>query len=221
MSTGIEKYRIENRVRLLFFKYRGDIAKIAEEGNVSIEYVQKLVAKIKRRQKRDVDYWIASTITEYIMMGIEQRTECLTKLLNELVDEKSVNVSMCCGYPVNEHMWDDEKHYICQKCDKDCAITLVDRRNFVIIHKTIELLRQEQESVVDFMTKFGYTGKEDPPVSKITQFNIVAGSKSDKLTEQDKKLLTEVGELDPRTREKLRKDLEKQIIDSEFTDEKK
>lgn len=218
MSTGIEKYRLENKVRLLFFKYRGDIEKIAAEGNVPIEYVQKIVAKIKRRQKRDVDYWIASTITEYIMMGIEQRTQCLSNLLNELMAEKSVNVSMCCGYPVNEHKWDDEKHYICQKCDKDCAVTLVDRRNFIIIHKTIELLRQEQESVVDFMTKFGYTNKEDTPVNKITQFNIVAGGA---LTTQDKKLLGDVSELDPRTREKLRKDLERQIIESGFTDEEK
>jgi len=218
MSTGIEKYRLENKVRLLFFKYRGDIGKIADEGNVPIEYVQKLVAKIKRRQKRDVDYWIASTITEYIMMGIQQRTECLTKLLNELMDKKSALISICCGYPVTEHMWDDEKHYVCQKCDKDCSVNLVDNKNLSAIHTTIELLKKEQDGMVDFMTKFGYTNKEDPPVNKITQFNIVTGGK---LTEQDQKLLSNVSELDPRTRERLRKDLEKQIIDGEFTDEKK
>lgn len=217
MSTGIEKYRIENKVRLLFFKHRGDIEKIAKEGDVPIEYVQKLVAKIKRRQKRDVDYWIASTITEYIMMGVEQRTNCLTKLLNELMDKKSVNISICCSYPVNEHTWDDEKHYVCQKCGKDCSVKLVDKKNYGAIYETIGLLRQEQESIVNFMTRFGYTNKEEPPVNKITQFNIVAEGK---LTERDKKLLGDVSELDPRTRERLRKDLEKQMIDSEFTNEK-
>jgi hypothetical protein len=130
-------------------------------------------------------------------------------------------VSCCCWRPVKEFAWDDEVHHVCTKCGKDCEVQERDDRNQKLIIKLIAELREEDNALVIFLEKLGFivSGKKDEtPGTTINNYNVALAAA--KLTSDDQKTLAEAGQLDPRTRESLRKDLEKRMIqDAQFEPE--
>lgn len=215
--SNIQKLQLEDRIRILCLKHACNVEMVAKEGNVSQEYVRKIIAKIKRKHNEDVNAIVGDNMTKYIVLGTEQRKAWL---LEELQREGSKQIelkSCCCSRPVKVHNWDGEEYHTCTKCGKDCESIVVDPRNHNLIIKLIAELRAEDESLVAFLERLGFVvngNKENNPGTTINNFNVALAAS--KLGPEDQKTLAETEQLDPRTRESLRKDIEKRIIDAEF-----
>ena len=89
--SNIDKYRVEQTIRLLYFKHRGDIAKIADESGYDPKLIERIGAKIKRRMRRDADELIAGNITQHILAGAQERTAYLRDAINKFFDNKPEN----------------------------------------------------------------------------------------------------------------------------------
>ena len=215
MSENIDKLRLEERVRLLILKHRGCVELVAKESGVPEEYVRKIIKKVRRKRNMDVDFYIGTTMAQYIMDGAEQRKVYLMEQLREETEKPLERISMCCSAPVEEHVWEDESHYVCKKCEKDCKIRMSDTRNKALIIKLVSQLRAEDESVVDFLMKLGFINK-----MANGDFDIKPKENSKQISnmEIDKRLIDDTSGLDPRSREALRKSLEKRIADATFID---
>ena len=217
MSNNTKSLVVEERIRLLILKHRGNISLIADEGNVPIEYVERIVRKIKRSKKdEDVNYHIGTTLAQYVMDGAEQRKIYLLEELRREAGKPMERISICCSRPVKEYVWEDEDYYVCMKCGKDCEASLVDTRDKKLIMKLIDQLRTEDESIIGFLAKLGFVTKL---MNGDFDQNVNPGAGMAKLisnttVDMDKSLVDDVNKMDPRTREKLRKELEQKIIDS-------
>jgi len=167
--ANVQKYILEEKIRLLHAKHRGDVLAIAEESNLPVEYIKKIAGKIKKRCSRDVSYLISQTLMEHILEGYKQRTFLLVESLKE-IDSSS---------------------------PKGAKLRL----------DTIEALRLEDEALVSFAEKMGYTNRKEVPTQKIEQniLYIPNGSK------RDNDMASEIASLPPREREKIRKELERKI----------
>lgn len=219
MSGSIEKFKLEEKIRLSFLKHRGNLQLVSEECNANYEYVKKICNKIKKRQQRDVSLWVSSTIAEYLLSGSEQRKSYLIEALNKELGRLDSKISMCCRSPVNINLWEGQEHYICQKCNNDCVLIVEESVNMSLVLKLIKQLKDEDALVCEFVTKLGFTNKENEQpqiVNKTTNYNVAMGV----LSNEDQKLLQKASDLDPRTRESLRKNIEKQMIDAEFEPDK-
>ena len=120
MATGIEKFRLEEKVRLTYLKHRGDVLKVAEELDLPLEYVKKIGDKIKKRCGRDVNYLISNTLMEHILMGHSQRIQYLVECLQGLKGKEESLESLCCQAPVKEvvkRRW--KVDFLCLKCGKE------------------------------------------------------------------------------------------------------
>ncbi len=219
MSTQIGKFKLEEKIRLSFLKHRGNLGLVADECGIDLEYVDKVCKKIKRKQQRDVSLWVSSTIAEYLLAGSEQRRAYLIEILNKEIQKPPMEESVCCGSPIDKHTWDEELHSTCKKCGKDCEIIVVNTVNEKLVLKLIEQLRAEDDSICEFVVKLGFTNREDDQqaVNKTTNYNLLLGD----LSNTNKELLGEVNQLDPRSRESLRKQLEGRIVsEAKFEDGK-
>jgi hypothetical protein len=204
--TGIEKFNLTEKIRVSFLKNAGNVLKVATDCNVPIEYARKICQKFKKQQQRDVSVFVASKMAEYVMVGTEQRKAHLLAALEAEINKPDEVVSLCCGFPVKVHTWEDEEHYICKKCDKDCEVVCRSTRDKNYILKLIGELREEDITVINFMEKLGFTDRPDGPqvVNKTTNYNLVLDGK-------DKAVLQDAEQMDPRSRETLRKSIESKI----------
>lgn len=204
---NIEKFRLESKIRVAFFKHRGDVVRIADELGIDIRYIEKIVCKIKRRKKRDVSYWLATSIMELIHIGFTQRTLRLSNFCNELENERYAEVSMCCSEPVKREQSDSTPK--CLKCDKECRTKTVSRAGVItLIDKLHISLREEEKQLADFAVKMGFLGKEElpkPPIVKQDVFVLGGGV--------DRKIVDGIDELSPMEGERLRKSLETAITE--------
>ena len=222
MSSEIEKFRLEERLRLLCFKHRGNVELVAKEGNVPIEYAKKIIDKLRKQQKRDVSLMVSSTIAEQVLIGTEQRKAYLIELLNQEMSKPPEEESVCCRSSVITYIWEGEPQKKCKKCGNTCEVEILDNRKKTLILNIVEQLRAEDESVVDFLERLGFVNKPQEPGARITQYNISMGNQQPKQQPQldgtDQGLLTDAANLDPRTREALRRNLERKMIESNVVD---
>lgn len=219
MGGNIEKLRLEERIRLLILKHRGCAELVAKEGNVPEEYVRKIINKIRRKRNLDVDFYIGTTMAQYIMDGAEQRKIYIIDQLREEVEKPLEAISLCCSAPVTKHLWEGDEYYVCKKCNNNCEIKMIDTRDKRLIIKLISQLREEDESIVNFLVKLGFINKMvNGDFNNKT--NAVESKKQINNVEINKELIDNTSCMDPRTREALRKSLEKRIVDSEFTNDK-
>jgi hypothetical protein len=221
---------LEERIRLLCFKHRGNVELVAKEGNVPVEYARKIIDKLRKQQKRDVSMMVSSTIAEQVLIGTEQRKAYLIELLNQEMSKPPEERSICCHNHVKTYIWEGEQQKKCLKCGNACEIELLDNRKKPLILNIINQLRAEDESVVDFLERLGFVNKQLPEAgTKITQYNINMGNHPPRtppesqtqpaqLDGSDQKLLTDASNLDPRTREALRNELKKKMIESTVVD---
>lgn len=206
MTIGIQKFRLEEKIRFSYFKHLGDVVAVADELELDLAFVKKICGKIKKKCDRDVNYFVASNITGYILMGFHQRTQYYREWLNYFRDKKKARISLCCKAPVREHEWDGETHYICLKCEKDCGTKIVDNLEiFDAEMRVLEELRIESEKLVEASDKMGYTLKEAPQVTKVTQYNIG-------LSGEMKEVASSVKDLRPTDRRKLITSIEKKLL---------
>jgi len=152
-------------------------------------------------------------MAKYIVLGAEQRKAWLLSELQKEGSKQMDRLSCCHNKPVKAHSWDDELYYTCTQCDKDCETYEKDPRDQRLMIKLISELRAEDATLVDFLERLGFVvsgKKDDQPITTINNYNVALAAS--KLSPEDQKVVAEAGQLDPRTRESLRKDLEKRMI---------
>lgn len=235
--AGIDKFKAENRIRVLFFKHRGDVGRVVDESNLPLALVRKVIAKIKRTQRHDVSYNVATNIAMMIFDGREQRQTRRYEMLDDLEAEKKTQRSTCCGAKVTEFQWEGDPKLTCVTCGKQCGVK-GNKANYGEYRRILNDIAKEDEALANFADKMGFTFKEDPTIIKNTQYNVTVQQQAEEqqrkqvkskqvedetLDDKDRGILTDVEQLDPRTREKLRKDLQQALLEQgkeELTDGK-
>lgn len=214
--SNINKLRIEDRVRFLNLKYRGNAVEISRESGLPVEYIDKILKRIKREKKNtDVNRHIGETMAQHIMDGSEQRKAYLLQELKKEFEKPEELKSVCCNWFVTEHTWDGEKQYTCRKCGKDCDAYSSDKRDKNLILRLISQLRTEDEAVINFLVKLGFVNKmmngdfDTPPPIPQSNRKVIESK------QLDPTLVEDIDKMDPRTREALRHQLEKRMIDAE------
>lgn len=212
--SNIDKYRVEQTIRLLYFKHRGDIAKIADESGYDPKLIERIGAKIKRRMRRDADELIAGNITQHILAGAQERTAYLRDAINKFFDNKPQIVSSCCQAPYNTQTFDGDVYYTCAACGKECTPKVIDNTNPKAFCKIIELMQEEDKLLIEFADKMGFTAKDhsSAPTQNVTNFNFVAANTAKPLSKEDQTIIQDIRQMDPRSRERLRKEIEAKII---------
>lgn len=81
---NMERFKLEEKIKILNLKYRGDAVRISEETGLDLVFIKKTVAKFKKKEQRDVNVLIANTFAFHLMSGYQQRVAHITEMLNEL-----------------------------------------------------------------------------------------------------------------------------------------
>jgi hypothetical protein len=224
MTKSIEKFKLDDKIRLLFFKYRGDLNKIAIEAKSPVEYVKKVIDKFKEEQKHNPNLFVVQYFMEYTFMGAKEREIANRDDLDKVVNYENILKSVCCNTIVRNRddipTQQDGLTHICLKCNRLCRT--YEDLNLEIFDLKIRLreeMRKDEEHLLKAVEDLGF-GERKEEVTKVQQFNYIASGKD--VSEDDKKVLTDIANADPRTRERIRKEIQKTITtDTHFesTDE--
>ena len=214
-STGLEKFKLAERIRLSFIKHRGNVVAVAEELGISdLDYIKKECKKIQKRCRRDVSFFIATTLMEHLLLGYQQRVNALQKSLIS-VDNTYELVSACCKRHVDVTPNGDTVIYTCANCGNVCGVhNNFDDHAHNIRLETVCALREEDKMLTEFAVKMGYTNQEPVPSQRITQNVVVLPQRG-----LDDNTAKGVAEMSPVDREKLRKSLEKHIIEGDVIEQ--
>ena len=210
MSTGIEKFRFEELVRLSFIKHRGNPLAVSSELGVELELVKKLGDKLKKKTAYDVKRLVAENIMQHLLLGHEQRIMYLNDCLHILEGKDTVDISTCCASPVK---WTTHRtpRARCLKCNTYCHTKKVDRPKVMELRfKAVEMLREEDIALTEFAVKMGYTDKDPAPITNIKKNYLVIGNE-----QLDPVKVNDINQLLPMERQKARKRLEHAIIEGE------
>ena len=211
---NVEKFKILEKIKLSYLKHRGDVLRVSEELGIPLEYVKKVVNKIKKQEERDVRVLISHTIAQQILLGYQSRVKNYMDMLAKLENRDQVIVSLCCRAPVKVEIRNGRRVDVCMKCNKECNVEIVDKVTLYRIKKELlEQLREEDRLLVDFAEKMGYTSKEEVPQTVVynrQNIAVITGAKG-----VDREVAGQLEQLSPRDREILIKELEKKIEEEE------
>jgi len=215
---NVEKFKILEKVKLSYLKHRGNVLLVARELNLDVDYVRTLTRKIKKQEERDVSVLIANTLMQQIILGRESRIAYLQESLLALENREQFTISVCCKAPVKIENVAGKDREICLKCHHPCDSTLIDKKSvFELKMQLLRELREEDDKLMDWADKMGYTNKpilpppEPGPVNRIKQNVIVFGSKD--MPEGMKGILVDAAKLPPIAVTRLIKNLEQRMID--------
>jgi len=199
MTTGIEKFKQQERIRRLFFKYRGDMNTIIKETGLDGDYIRSVTNKIKRSFSHDINFEIACFITDAILSGREQRLIILEDRLHEILKDKRVE-SICCAAPVSKHEYEGSTWYKCEKCKGNCEIQEVDMVNDTQVARLINTMRKEDELIAKFVVAIGIVAAnpEQPNNSLTTESKKipVQSMEINSLPPSEKRMLEKLNQLD-------------------------
>lgn len=229
MSNSIQKYNFEDKILFFYFRYRGNISKIIEGlsrlpgyENTTIDpnYIAKIIRKFKRQRKDDWGINICYNFMEHLHMGVQERLCIYQEWLDKLKDTVEALVSTCHKVPVGERrVGTGAIEYVCLDpgCGKICSTVLLDRPEIYNLQiRILEEMRKDEEHLLKALKSLGFSVGETPNITKTTNYNLIVEDNKRVQSKGDKQLLTRIDDMDPRSRERLIKDLEKKIIDSEF-----
>jgi hypothetical protein len=162
MTKNIEKYRLEERVFLSNAKHRGNAELVAKEVGIPYEFAVRICNKLKKKQDRDVNILIASHIMGTVMLGRESRMQYYTTMINALEGRDSIELSVCHNGLMVCKM--SGEPLVCLKCGLPAKSYIEHQAG--IYHLRMELLkelREEDNSLVEFADKMGYTQRQQVP----------------------------------------------------------
>jgi len=219
MTFSVEKYRQEEKVRIELVKQRGDIIRVSENLNLPLDYVEKINKKLCGLRKRNVSVFAQNKLMEYLLSGSESRIRQLMDMLHYLDSFPDGEVSSCHRAMVIKDFslpQDDPNRIRCQSCGNPCQVrTMSVSERMTLKQELIEKLRVEDEHVVNYAEKLGFTEKKDEPVVKIDmkqQNLIVDGSR---ISGELKVVLSKDGPLTGMDREQIRKAVERKLIEAQ------
>jgi len=213
MTKSIERFKLEEKVRLSFLRNRGSIAAVARDLSLDYEYTRNIVRKFKLELQHDTKSLVANRLYQELMFGRQSRVQNLMDMLRTLKDREQLYLSLCCDAPVRlytelEGYAIPETHE-CMQCHCRCEVKLVDRLH--IMKTKQDILRQlldEDDKLAEFAQKFGFTTAPPPPPPTIENYKpnilVIGDGKS-------KKIIEDASKLTPLDRETIINTLEKQI----------
>ena len=211
MSNSLEAFRLLEKIKLSYLRYKGDIVSISKELNLPLDYVQKEVKKIKGKESRDVAVLISHTLMQQLFFGYQSRSQHLMDLLSSLENTEKPKLSLCHDMPVEVIEDSLETKYKCLKCGKLCKVIEVPETTIYNIKKDIlEQLREEDQALVLFAKEMGYTNKTEPPPGPVFKQNIIV-MKGDK-GETDPQVMQDIQQLPPMERERLLEKLKREML---------
>ena len=216
MSTQIKKFKLQEKIRRLYFRHRGNILAVVKEAELEdqIEYVRQVCTKIKRSFASNVNFEIACFVTDALLSGREQRLIFMEDRVKELLS-KQTRVSVCCSSGVTEHKFDDEIHFKCNSCLSDCTTRIEDGTNDMDVVRYIDRMRKEDELIYKFMVTMGFISKlNKPEEGEQSKLPKAISVDSVALTEEEIKLHTRLKGMPPDVLNELRKTLENSILDT-------
>ena len=218
MAENLEKFKLMERIKISSLINRGDPVAVSEELKLPLDYVKKILIKIRKQELKNINLLVANNVMEYIIMGYKARTHNLTEMWKALLGRDKSLISTCCEKPVKkcENKDKNGKEYECLACGLRCHTELVDEEGIIDLKMGIlEQLREEDRALIEFADKMGYTNKEpsEPPF-QIKQNILVMGS------EKDKQIIEDYNKLSPMARQQLIDKLDKQILEITKTEEK-
>lgn len=214
MSFNVEKFKLEEKIRVSNLKHRGNVIAIIDDTNLPAEFICKTLDKLKKRKERNVDVLVSEMVMTHLLDGYGQRTHLLMEMLKSLDGKDRTYVSVCCSSVCT---------YVngvctCCSCNKPCEVKAVDKLNiYEIRQKTIEMLRMEDEALVKFAHTMGYTNYQGPS-TLIKQNNLVISRNGGGKVIEDSGIVKDMDNMLPVDREKMIKSLESKVIEMSKVD---
>lgn len=209
---NIEHFKIQEKIKLSYLKHRGNPFNVLKELGLPedekhIKYIKKLIEKFKKKESKEVSTLIADNLMAHILFGYQSRVQNLMEVMKVLDGKNEIEVSICCEAPFRERPNSNPLRYECLSCHLICDVKKLDKEGMIDLKlATIEQLREEDATLIEFAEKMGYTNKIEPPTTIINnKQNVLV------LGEGDKKIITEIENLHPMEREKLLERLEREI----------
>src|SRR3972149_11563602 len=218
MSSNLEEFKIVEKIKILYLKYKGNLFSILKdlgwsEDEEHIKYIEKLIKKFKGKESKDVTTRISHTLMQYLFFGHESRTHHLMETLKTLEERDRTKVSLCCEAPVKrfgETIIYGYEDYECLHCHLLCQIKVTTNEKILDLKLgSIEQLREEDKTLVEFAIKMGYTNKQEfPPAPQIKQNVIILNEGEGKI-----RAIAVINRLSPLERDILIDKLTKKIVD--------
>ena len=211
MTTDIVKYEVESRVRVELLKHRGDVVAVSRVTGYPLPYIEKIFHKQRKQRKLDVSRWVADSIMETILVGYEQRIAYLQRCLEVLEGKEEAYISICHGEPVEQVQPRRTPYWRCLKCNNRTGVELKTRGGVVnLILSTIAALKAEDESLVVFAEKMGYTNREAPTINDNRQNLFIFTNGKAAI---DATLAKQIEDMSPLERERTRKQLSSKLLE--------
>ena len=220
MGTGLEEYKVIERVRESYLKNRGNIIRVLEETNLPEDYVRKIVAKLRKSDDWKVSQLVAENITKHLLTGRDSRITHLMELIKKFEQQEKKTVSTCCEDTVRTvtQAGSNEVLYECLRCGHlTDTVDLINPDTYKAKLIALDELRKEDEFLIKFCEKMGYTEQQLPVTVIKNQQNILVmpGAKG-QISEEHMK---QIEALKPIEQEALRLKLEKEIREAEIVDD--
>jgi len=211
MSKNLEQFKTDERIKISYLKHGGNILEVMKELNLPEEYIKARVDKIRKKDSKDINSLISNNIASYILMGHEGRKHHYLQILRDLEKDEEVKISVCCESPairMKDSIEYGHEDYECSLCHLRCEVKSVSKSDSYRIKKEVlEQLRMEDEQLITFAEKMGYTNIEKQPDIKVDQNVLILNT-----NDGDKKIVDDLRNLSPKDRDRLLDKLNKNIL---------
>jgi hypothetical protein len=221
---NIDEFRIYERIKISSLKHRGNINEICDETGIEPEVVRKYLNKIKKDRDLNVNTQIAHNLMTYLFEGHQQRIVYIEEMLKLLRGSEQISVSDCCKLPMKQEKDSNDVLITkCRGCNIECKPMMLNQgESYNLKIRLLKELQEEDESLVDFAVKMGYSNAapvERAPIVR-QEFIVVGNGQQGKtrvqggqieVSSEEVKTLAQIEQMPPAEREKLKNDLMKEI----------
>jgi len=214
-KNSLDRLRVESRIRILSFKYRGNVALIVDEINeifpdqgctLTIAYVKRVLKKFKTEETSNTPFVSAWTF-EYLMEGIRQRQIEWEDDVSLYDTHKFKYMSYCCNRLAVMHTFDDahERTWMCTACTEPCHVRQeLNLEIMACIHTARVERRKDDADLAKAVEELGFGKKSGAtqntvvmPTATIKKENTTKRIDSTEVTKEIQGAVENVQELSP------------------------